>query len=153
MLPSIFPNNKSLKPLTLGRLSIKEEAAGKARIFAITDSITQTVMKPLHDKIFSILRDIPMDGTFNQLGPINRLVSLHKSGELGNVVFYSYDLSAATDRLPIKLQSQILSVLLGETYSSLWQRLLTDRDWILRGKNSDTPYRYTVGQPMGALSS
>jgi len=47
--------------LTLGRLSIKEEPAGKARVFAITDSITQTIMLPLHEEVFLDLK-IPSDG-------------------------------------------------------------------------------------------
>jgi len=57
----------------LGRLSFKEEAAGKVRIFAIADSITQSVMGPLSDSIFTCLRGIPQDGTFNQSAPLDRL--------------------------------------------------------------------------------
>jgi len=33
----------------IGQLSIKEEAAGKVRVFAMVDSLTQSVLKPLHD--------------------------------------------------------------------------------------------------------
>lgn len=108
-----MPHLLSDRDLFLGRLSIKEEAAGKARVFAITDSITQTVLKPLHDYVFRLLKTIPMDGTFNQTKPLDRLVDLWKSGELKGQTFYSYDLSSATDRLPIKLQSQILALVVG----------------------------------------
>lgn len=114
--------------LYLGRLAIKEEAAGKARVFAITDSITQSVMKPLHLSLFSILKTIPMDGTHNQSGPLDRLRTLHSEGCIRGQTFYSYDLSAATDRLPIDLQEQVLSLLLGERYASLWKSLLVERD-------------------------
>lgn len=33
----------------LGRLSFKEEAAGKLRVFAMVDVFTQSMLKPLHD--------------------------------------------------------------------------------------------------------
>jgi hypothetical protein len=52
-----FPENLDLiidesihkRSLTLGRLSLKEEAAGKVRVFAIADLITQSVFGPLHE--------------------------------------------------------------------------------------------------------
>jgi len=50
---------------------------------------------------------IPMDGTFDQEAPLRRLVA-----ECSGATFHSYDLSAATDRLPIALQIQILDCLL-----------------------------------------
>jgi len=112
-IPSLRYEEKR-KPY-LGRLSLKQEPAGKIRIFAITDVITQSAMKPLHDAIFSILKDIPMDGTFNQSRPLERLISLYKEGEIKG--FYSYDLSAATDRLPALLQKDILSSIIGESFA------------------------------------
>jgi len=33
----------------LGQLALKEEAAGKIRVFAMVDIWTQSVLKPLHD--------------------------------------------------------------------------------------------------------
>jgi len=56
-----------------GRLGFKEEAAGKLRVFAMLDIITQWAFKGLHKQIFEILRLIPQDGTFDQLAPVNRL--------------------------------------------------------------------------------
>jgi len=143
--------DKPGKVLHLGRLSIKEEAAGKARVFAITDAITQSVMKPLHDLIFQMLRQMPCDGTFNQGAPLQRLLLLHKEGKFVGHNFHSFDLSAATDRLPIRLQCDILGYYIGTVAANLWGRLLTERDWYL--KDTDSNYRYAVGQPMGALSS
>ncbi|USV40785.1 putative RNA-dependent RNA polymerase [Leptosphaeria biglobosa mitovirus 3] len=137
------------KPLILGRLSEKMEAAGKVRVFAITDSITQSVLRPLSDGIFKILRSLPMDGTFDQDAPVKRLLGLHKEGLLDGHTFYSYDLSAATDRLPIDFQVQVLTLLIGKDRAELWRDILCSRDWYHKGK----PLRYSVGQPMGALSS
>jgi hypothetical protein len=138
-------------PLKLGKLALKYEAAGKVRVFAIVDGWTQSLLKPLHKNLFHILRWFDSDGTFNQLAPIYRLLAE------GKKEFYSFDLTAATDRLPIQLQSDIISSLFqDEEMGLLWKDILTDRDFHLNAK--DFPelsgiYRYEVGQPMGALSS
>lgn len=93
----------------LGRLGVKPEPAGKLRVFAIVDCWTQWLMKPLHLAIQRLLRSIPQDGTFDQLQPVRRLIKLYGP----NHTAYSYDLSAATDRLPISIQAGLLGVLLG----------------------------------------
>lgn len=93
-----------------------------------------------------------MDGTFNQLKPIYRLLGFKTVKGL-----YSLDLSAATDRLPVKLQAQFLDILFKDYpgFGSKWAKLLTDRDFIISSQKYDikTTVRYAVGQPMGALSS
>lgn len=38
--------------LYLGRLALKEEGAGKVRVFAIADALTQSVLGPLHRWVF-----------------------------------------------------------------------------------------------------
>lgn len=135
-----------LDNLVLGRLAQKEEAAGKIRLFAITDSITQAVLAPLHDYIFRLLEKLPTDGTMDQGKPLQRLISLRLEGKFGSNLFHSYDLSAATDRLPAKLQAQALKLLFGnEAYGEAWRQLLVGRTW--------SSFTYAVGQPMGALSS
>jgi len=132
-------------PGRLGKLALLYEARGKVRVVAITDWWTQVLLKPLHKGLFDILRDIPQDGTFDQLAPVHRLIAYVR--ESGSPVF-SYDLSAATDRLPIKLQIQVLEEL-GVAWARNWARLLVGRSWYLDSK----PIKYAVGQPMGALSS
>jgi hypothetical protein len=149
--------NTSLNPygFYLGKLSDKLEAAGKVRIFALADIWTQSVLKPLHDAIFVVLRSLPTDGTFDQLSPIKRLY------ERGHSKFWSFDLSAATDRLPVDLQEQVLGCLTDDVFSRAWKNLLIDRDWWYQHKIKNgsvyeiepKSYRYAVGQPMGALSS
>jgi len=85
------------KPLWFGRLAFLEEP-GKIRVVAMVSLITQTLMAPLHKWIFSMLKLIPTDGTFNQTLPVERLIESFKKD--GHWVA-SYDLSAATDRLPL----------------------------------------------------
>jgi hypothetical protein len=101
--------------LHLGQLSFKKEAAGKLRIFAMVDSVTQSLMKPLHEFLFSILKKVPNDGTFDQGASFQR--AIEKSSASGHC--FGYDLSSATDRLPIDLQVGILEGLIGAELSSL----------------------------------
>jgi hypothetical protein len=134
----------------LGRLSVKKEAAGKARVFAMVDVWTQSALKPLHEQLFDILRLLPNDATFDQHASVERCFTKCKmSGQS-----YGYDLSAATDRLPILLQEEVLSVLFGEKLASAWSHLLIDRTYYLRSAPEEFEgYSYAVGQPMGAYSS
>jgi len=132
-------------PGRLGRLVKLFEARGKVRIVAITDWWTQILLSPLHQGIFRILKRIPQDGTFDQLGPVHRLMSYVRAA---NAPVFSYDLSAATDRLPVAFQVQVLEAL-GVSWARSWAALLVERPWML----GDQPIKYSVGQPMGALSS
>jgi hypothetical protein len=60
----------SLSDLVLGRLHALYEPAGKIRVIAIVDYWTQMVLKPLHDWMFKLLKNIPMDATFDQEGKV-----------------------------------------------------------------------------------
>nr|QHD64814.1 RdRp [Erysiphe necator associated mitovirus 3] len=143
-----------------GQFAIKEEAAGKVRVFALVDSVTQSVLKPLHEALFAVLRSLPNDGTFDQESSVRRCqVKAMASGKA-----FSFDLSAATDRLPVILTGNIFESLfqipgLGKS----WSDFLVNRDFHFPEKisskfnlNSEgvpSKLRYEVGQPMGALSS
>lgn len=48
---------------------------------------------------------LPMDGTFNQLRPLDRLT--------GSEIAYEYDLKSATDRWPLTLQTGMLERMFG----------------------------------------
>jgi hypothetical protein len=101
--------SKSSMKNPFGQFAIKKEAAGKIRVFALVDSITQSVMKPLHLGLFKILRSLPNDGTFDQDASVTRCSV--KAQEAGKA--YSFDLSAATDRLPVSLTGSIIESLFG----------------------------------------
>jgi hypothetical protein len=88
-----------------------------------------------------------MDGTFDQLKPIDYLDLLPHGKR------FSFDLSAATDRLPIELQKQILSLCVSTQFASQWAEVLVGRSYYLKLKNETKVLSYSVGQPMGALSS
>lgn len=136
--------------LKAGKLSVKEEAAGKLRIFAIVDYWTQVACEPLHKWIFSLLGTIPTDGTFNQEGAI---ASFSKQEEKEQN-FFCYDLTSATDMISIEIYEIVFGHVLTPKIAKLWLQTLTDREFARpSGYPSGPAIRYTRGQPMGALSS
>jgi hypothetical protein len=128
--------------LHLGKLSIVKDVAGKSRVVGITNYWIQVSLKPLHDSILELLKKVPTDGTFGQEEVINRLSQTSKAK------FSSFDLSAATDRLPIEVQRDILSLFIGRGMAYLWSQILNIP--FFYGKEY---VKYSVGQPMGAYSS
>lgn len=137
--------------LCIARLSVVYDQAGKARIVGITNYWLQVCLEPLHTAILALLKKIPQDGTFNQISPIKLLVDTVEPGQ----VFYSFDLSSATDRLPIVIQMQILNILVPGMGTS-WMNLLGSLRWQWKSLNKRVPLKeiqYAVGQPMGAYSS
>jgi len=134
----------------LGQLFQKEEAAGKMRTFAIVDCWTQTILNPLHSYLSNLLKKIPQDGTASHLLAFDRVRA--KAQLYG--CSYGYDLSSATDRLPISIQTKLLGGLFGEEFGKHWANFLIGRPYYLLGKNQiPESFHYAVGQPMGARSS
>jgi len=86
---------------------------------------------------------------------------------MGKTRFWSFDLSAATDRLPLSIQATIVSQYLTGADSPLgpaWAKVLVARKYLLPNPPEhkslkdyygmvDSYVYYAVGQPMGALSS
>jgi len=143
----------------VGKLGVVEEP-GKKRIVAMVDVWTQWMFYPLHRFFFDkVLFFIKQDGTFDQVKPVDRL--LEKAEKEGRKHFWSFDLSAATDRLPLVIQTVLLGAFVSERYATLWSQVLTDRPYRTPKEYSTTFGRkanvghvtYKVGQPMGAYSS
>jgi hypothetical protein len=137
----------------LGQLSFKEEAAGKLRVFAMVDVFTQSLLKPLHDYLFEIFKNLPNDGTHDQSRAFEIAQGLANkyNGSFG------FDLSSATDRLPVAVQSYFLSIIFdNHKFGKLWEYILVQRPYFI-GNNKygfeKGDIYYSVGQPMGALSS
>lgn len=161
-----FPSSSGVTTGTLGRLAALEEPAGKVRVVAMVDIITQWLLHPLHEALFQLLRLIPTDGTHDQLKPIHRLLKRRPNGP-----FYSFDLSAATDRIPLSLQKALLSPILTSWGAEAWGCLLVGRPYVICHKDAGLhpgasrdaqgvalsgdlwSVTYGAGQPMGAYSS
>lgn len=86
------------------KVSAIADKEGKSRVVACLDYWSQTALRPLHDYLFKILRRIPQDCTFDQ-GSFTEKLGSGKVGER----FYSFDLTAATDRFPISLIQEVLT--------------------------------------------
>lgn len=127
------------------RLSLVKDKEAKCRIVAILDYWSQSALYPLHLALMSHLRSIRSDCTFNQ-GSFR--ATLPTSGP-----YYSYDLSSATDRLPVSLQEAVLAELVSPEYAAAWRRIICDREYKISWERQHRTVKYAVGQPMGAYSS
>lgn len=127
-----------------GRIALLQQGGGKTRTIAIGDFWSQNLLRPIHDKIMSILKKMVTDGTYDQDDQVGRI----SRESLGHKTF-SYDLSSATDRFPVKLQEILLSHMFGEEMASTWRKVLTSRDY----QYCNEHVRWGAGQPLGLLSS
>lgn len=141
---------KTVRPF--GRLALKSEP-GKFRVFAMVDSMNQWLLRPFHDYLFKILSNLGrVDGTFKHR------IAAEEVAALGKREIFSFDLSKATDRLPLQLQEAVVQQITG--LGSIWRKLIVDSEFAIPSCSvwTDNGYplntvKYSVGQPMGALSS
>jgi hypothetical protein len=138
-------------PYRVGKIALKYEPAGKVRVFAIVDYWTQTLLRPLHRWMFSILRLLPADATFDQEGALNSFMSLKE------VKTFSYDLKSATDLIPLRLYAELFTGFLSHEIVKTWLKLLVGREYFYFPNPKDRldamALSYGRGQPMGAYSS
>jgi hypothetical protein len=99
----------------IGKLAFKEEAAGKLRVFAMVDVITQSLLEPLHLQLFELFKRLPNDCTHDQ----DKGVAYARDLSLKYNCSYGFDLSAATDRLPLSSQVAILNSVFGSQFGDL----------------------------------
>lgn len=132
------------------RIQVFSAGGGKTRVIAIVDYWTQRALKPLHQAIFSNLRKISEDATFGHESAADWLKTVPKGVDI-----YSYDLTAATDRIPYEVHHSVLRSHLPrnqrDIIPGLVKTLLLDRDFDLSWNEASV--RYACGQPMGAYAS
>lgn len=129
------------------KISYFPDKEDKVRVIAQGDYFSQTCLRPLHSYLYNCLRKIPQDCTFDQ--------GSFKTRKAGSDIYYSVDLSAATDRFPISVISHVLKGLLPSWYVSLWESIKVGYPFNYRAPNSgvDDMISYSVGNPMGFYSS
>lgn len=147
--------------LRLGRLHEIPEPAGKVRVVAMVTWWIQCLLYPLHDYIFkSVLKLIHQDGTHNQGKPLEtlseKIVELLSTTGKANV--YSFDLKAATDRIPSELTVKVMGHLVTPAVAKSWLALLTsipysNKPLRRRCYPGEAHIRYGTGMPMGAYSN
>nr|UJQ92501.1 MAG: putative RNA-dependent RNA polymerase [Mitoviridae sp.] len=142
---------KSMLPILAYVLPVKEgkirkisyfpDKENKVRVIAILDYWSQTVLKGLHHYLFKVLKKIPQDCTFHQ--------GSFKDKLMNSEVYYSADLTAATDRMPIQFISSVLKGKLPFHYVDHWVNIMVGYPFDYNGAQ----IQYAVGNPMGAYSS
>ncbi|KAF5734509.1 hypothetical protein HS088_TW16G00958 [Tripterygium wilfordii] len=88
-----------------------------------------------------------MDGTFNQVKPLDRLA--------GNSHVFSFDLKSATDRWPLVLQTYVVSHLFGPPMGGVLGNIFRNGTFkvpFLRSRNG-RPLTFQSGQPLGYYAS
>lgn len=123
------------------KLSYFPDKEAKVRVIAILDYWSQTVLRVLHRYLFRVLKKIPQDCTFHQGSFMDKLE--------GAEIYYSIDLTAATDRFPIALIANVLKGALPFHYVDHWVNVMVGYPFDYDGKGIS----YAVGNPMGAYSS
>lgn len=136
-------------PAPTSRLQVFPAPGGKTRIIAIYDYWSQRVLKSLHKAIFNNLPKIESDCTYGHESAAEWLKTLPKGTEV-----FSFDLTAATDRIPMWIHRCVLR----ETLVHEQRVLIPLIEKILLREFSlswDMTKRvtYNCGQPMGAYGS
>lgn len=157
LLPSFIIRYFWARGVKESRISFISDIGGKTRVIAIGDIWTQSLLRPIHDFMFSVLRTLNTDGTFDQDKQRNKVKEWTKQKRK----LYSLDLSSATDRLPVWVQAVCMyaSGYLGFVGMICWYNLMVNRDFYITApkkvldKIGLDRVRYSVGQPMGIISS
>lgn len=124
------------------RISSFPDKEGKQRTVGILDYYSQATLKPLHTWLSRVLEKIPQDCTLDQ-------GKFLKGNLLKSKVFYSVDLSSATDRFPIQVIKDLLRTQLPASYVDAWEQVMVGYPF----DYNDDKLVYRVGNPMGAYSS
>lgn len=134
------------KPPLIRRLSFFADKENKVRVIGILDWFSQVALKPLHDFLMNVLKRIPQDCT-NDQGKFIELIKDQK-------IYYSIDLSNATDRFPIFIIYDLLKSKLPTDYVDAWKDVMTGYPFrFTNEKGISSDISYSVGNPMGAYSS
>jgi hypothetical protein len=123
-------------------LGVVEDVEGKSRVIAMADYWSQDCLIPLHKRLLGDLSRISSDVTFSQ--------DIAPFGDPSQR-YWSFDLTSATDRLPIFLYESVVAARFGKKYQEAWTELMIGEPFYL--PKSDDKISYATGQPMGLYSS
>lgn len=115
-----YPGKRVSPPLG-GQIHFLQEPGGKLRSIASPLRIHQEALRPLGEEIYSIVKNMPWDCTFDQSKAFPFIQSHLKAG--GEC--HSIDLSSATDYFPLSLQMVALRAIFGKdnSYVDLFEEI------------------------------
>lgn len=134
--------------LIAGNIGFIQEPGGKARCVANPFRIYQKVLQPLGDALFSILKDLPWDCTFDQ----SKAFPTVQEALRKNHIIHCVDLSSATDYFPLSIQMDVLRTIFGRSELIDLFEDLSRAAW-RTNKPGQPLIRWTRGQPMGLYPS
>lgn len=131
-----------------GMIGLIQEPGCKLRAVANPNRVIQLALQPLGRQLFSWLKNIPQDCTFNQTEGIYAVQSVVSRG----VSVSSLDLSNATDRFPYRLMELVLdrAAPLKGSRDLLWWA--SRGDWYLPARSrvaKAVKLKWNVGTPLG----
>jgi len=131
-----------------GEIHFIQEPGGKLRSIASPFRLHQEALRPLGLELYSVVKSLPWDCTFDQMKGIPHIQSALQEGRQ----VHSVDLSSATDHFPLRLQEMALKTILCESdwdYVNLFCEISRGQ-WRspLGGK-----LQWTKGQPLGLYPS
>ena len=133
---------------TVGTICVTQNPGYKARFYAAPHIWIQHVMQPLGREIYSIVKEMQWDCTFEQSKAIPFVQSKLSLQEK----VYCYDLSSATDRFPVDLQIVALKNILpsktAKKHIDLFAYLVR-QPWNFQ----DHQIKWLRGQPLGMYPS
>jgi hypothetical protein len=144
--------------LYVGQIGLIQEPGYKLRAVANPGRIFQRVLEPLGSLLFSQLRMLPWDCTFQQSKADNAL----KQALVQNKEVFSVDLSGATDYFPLDLQVGALKALLPDATDvdlfvrvskGLWRLPRGIPRTVLSELGLSNVVSWTRGQPLGLYPS
>nr|UJQ92488.1 MAG: putative RNA-dependent RNA polymerase [Mitoviridae sp.] len=130
-----------------GEIHFLQEPGGKLRSIASPFRIHQEALKPLGDTLYSVIKQLPWDCTFDQSKAIPHIQSCLRQGKS----VHSVDLSSATDHFPLTLQVEALRALI---HRDNWDHIdlfikISRGKW----KSPIGDLEWTKGQPLGLFPS
>lgn len=143
-------------PIVVGRIGLIQEPGYKLRAVANPGRIFQRVLEPFGKVLFSQLKMLPWDCTFEQSKADIAISDRLRSGKK----VHSVDLSGATDYFPLDIQETVLRLLFEDfpQYVDLFIEISKSEWQAPRGFPSDRlssngTLTWTKGQPLGLFPS
>jgi len=142
--------------MVVGRIGLIQEAGLKLRAVANPGRVFQRVLEPFGKVLYSLLKTLPWDCTFQQNKADLAISDRLRSG----LKVHSVDLSGATDYFPLDLQEIVLRrIFLGfPRYADLFLEISRSEWTVPAGFPSDllSPHntlKWSKGQPLGLFPS
>lgn len=131
-----------------GHIAFIQENGAKCRVVAVPNAWIQLIYEPLHIYLDGFIQKLPGSAMHDQ----NRGAHYVRESLESERTLYCFDLSSATDRFPLALQTSLLDALGFKEHAEGIRRL--SDGWRVKVDGKQFPmWGYETGQPMGLYGS